>query len=654
VTPFRAPINATPQFKRWGSALLVAAFAVVVIATVGIPPFLVLTGAWSYAALFNRWVNGLSGPVSWAGGLVVEAVFLLAESGVLAFIYPHDDPQWVYVAMLLAPIGLSLALYWRLSSVARPRDERRSPKVSAEPYLVIVCIILIAAMFEAIKLHGHDFGLTWFMGGDGRNHVIANRAILNAGGITLHEMSTYPAFFNAIAAIVDGAGGRSNITNGVLLVRDVQAMTAMVVMSCVGIALFFIAALVELFPRGDWYVQRLPLYVWIPLGSCGSIAVGAFVLSLAASGGFFSAMGCLVFALASLVLGLRIVQRYDHLTLILLTLSLALVVGSWTFLFVVPAAALIVGYVSALRHLAVQRAGGETRQMRITLVVLCSSVACLLAVVVVLAADRSTLITQMKQSGGIVGPNPRLFDWLGVVTVVAVLSAPNSKQRFARLLLLIQFAVLWFTVSRIRSLHPAGVDWSYYATKMIWLATAMLLWAPFILLLDVMRWVHAFLHKYGWRAVVNVTMSVAGSSGLLWGIGHETPFTFPLAWAWFGSTIPSPLEIELVTQQADVGGPFVIWDYSTPFQDKLGNFWSALTWDYRANGTEKAEQGPVSFVNWADVETGLPSDLCEIVSHYRLRVVTLNAQLVPSLHKTCPGYLRAGTSSAVTSAKNPQ
>ena len=622
------------------------------IATVGIPPFLLLIGAWSYAALFNRWVSALAGPTSWAAGMVVEAVLLLGESGGLALVYPHHDPQWVYVGMLLVPLIISLALYWKLSSAASPRVERRSPRVSAEPYLVMVSVVLLAAMFEAIKLHGHDFGLTWFMGGDGRNHVLANRAILNAGGITLHEMSTYPAFFNAITAIVDGAAGRSNVSTGVLLVRDVQALTAMVVMSCAGIALLFIAALTEMFPRGARYAIRLPLYLWIPLGACGSIAVGAFVLSLAASGGFFSAMGCLAFALASLVLGLRIVQRYDHWTLILLTLALVLVVGSWTLLVVVPAVAMIAGYLSGTRELFSHRARGEANQFRLTLGVMAFSVACLAGVIGVLTVERSTLIAQMKLGGGIVGPNPRLFSWLGIVIAAVVVLAPSAKQRAARLMLLAEYGLLWFTVSRIRALHPAGVDWSYYATKMIWLATALLLWAPFILLVDVMRWANRYVRNVGWRAVANVTLSVAGSSGLLWGTGHETPFTFPLAWAWFGSTIPSPLEIQLVTQEANAGGPFVIWDYSTPFEDKLGNFWSALTWDYRANGTEKAQQGPLSFVNWAAEETGLPSDLCEIVSHYRLRVVTLNSSLVPSLKKSCLGYHPVSNEAVVTGLRS--
>ncbi|HEY5304790.1 MAG TPA: hypothetical protein VIJ86_12165 [Acidimicrobiales bacterium] len=630
--------DARQMKTRW--VAIAALVAGLTIATVGFPSFLLVAGAWSFAALTNRWVKVLAGPASWAVGIIVEAVIVLAQSAILAILLPHPDPQWVDVAMLLVPLIVALGIEWRMTLRSPGPIEREQFRPSAEPYLAVVCVVLIEAMFEAIKLHGHDFGLTWFMGGDGRNHVVADRSILHAGGITLKEMSSYPALFNALAAVVDGAGGRVGISSGVLLVRDVQAMTAMVILSCVGIALCFIAAVVETFARNEHSRRRLPLYLWIPLGACGSIAIGAFVLSLAASGGFFSAMGCLAFALASLVVGLRIVQHYSHAALIVLTFALVLVVGSWTFLVVVPAVALVAGYVSGIRYVR-QRAPGHLRETRISLSVMGISALCLLGVVGVLVTQRATLLAQVRLTGGIVGPNPRLFDWLGVVIVVAVALAPNARQRVARLVLLAEFVVLFVTVSRIQSVHPGGVDWSYYATKTIWLATAMLLWVPFVVLLDVMRIVTRFLRAVGWRVVANATMAVAGSSGVLWGIGHETPFTFPLAWAWFGSTIPSPQEIQLVTHEAALGAPFVIWDYSTAFQDELGNYWSALTWDYRPNGTEKAAQGVISFVNWSASENGTSTALCEITSEYRLRIVTLNRQLVSTLKKTCPGYLPA-------------
>ncbi len=641
-------MNASMNVAAWpgvtrarGCALIVAlAVSAMTIATLGVPTYLMLVGVWAFVALTNRWCDALSGPVSWAAGIVAEATLLLAESALMAVIHPRLDPQWVYVVMLLIPLVVALVAYWKFASIARPRHERRVSKVSAEGYLAAVCVLLIEGMFEAIKLHGHDFGLTWFMGGDGRNHVVANRSILNAGGITFREMKSYPALFNALAAVVDGAGGRSGISTGALLVRDVQAMTAMVIVSCVGIALCFIAALSELFPRGERWAHRLPLYLWVPLGACGSIAVGAFVLSLAASGGFFSAIGCLVFTVASVALGLRIVQNYHHVTLVLVTLSLALVVGSWTFLFVVPAVALLGGYIAGSIALFSRRQPLSARERRVGVVVMGSSGLCLAAVIGVLVVEGKVLAAQVRIGGGIVGPNPRLFYWIGIVLIAVFVLGTNTKQRVARLLLLGEFGVLALAVSRIHSVHAGGVDWSYYATKMIWLATATLLWTPFIVLVDVMRLAHRVVRKFGWRVVSNVTLAVGGSSGLLWGIGHETPFTFPLAWAWSGSTIPSPLEIQLVTQQARVGTPFVIWDYSSPFEDKLGNYWSALTWDYRPNGTEKAAQGPISFVNWAASENETTAALCQIVSEYRLRIVTRNPRLVPTLVATCPGYLR--------------
>src|ERR1019366_7729290 len=192
-------------------------------------------------------------------------------------------------------------------------------------------------------------------------------------------------------------------------------------------------------------------------------------------------------------------------------------------------------------------------------------------------------------------------------------------------------------VTWIWSIDPGGVDWSYYATKTVWLVTATLLWCPFILLIDVVIVVNRVNASFRTRVVSSAVLSIAGSGGLLWGIGHETPFPFPWTWAYVGSTIPSPQEIQLVTRQADIGGPFVFWQISTPYEDQLGNFWSALTWDYNENGTVKSTSGAMTFVAWAGWENGSLSALCTAVTDNQMRVVTSNPRLVPTLRLKCPG-----------------
>jgi hypothetical protein len=609
------------------------------VATIGFPSLLVMAGTWSLAAIANRWFRALSGPVAWAVGVVVEVTLLGAESAVMAIVWPRNQPQFIYVLILSTPLVVAFGLFWWFTSVKRPRSQRVRHMVSGEPWLALIAIVLIEAMFEAIKLHGHDFGITWGMGGDARNNVAFNRNILASGGVTVQAMRTYPALINAVCAFLDGAAGRSNLTGAVLMIRDVQALVATFVLSSIGIALFFIAATAEAFRRGDNYARRLPYFVIIPLGACGSISIGAFVLGLGLSGGFLSALGCLVLTGASLVIAMRLMRDYSNLALAALTVSLFLVVTSWTFLIVVPVAGLLLAYWRGVHYVRSSPHEGRTaREATVAIRFLVVSALCLVGLVGVLIVSGSTLVAQIKSSGGIVGPNPRLFVWLGIVTLACVLTARSKEQRLVRLVPLSIFVLSAATVLWIRSFHPADVNWSYYATKMIWLATAAVLWTPFILLVDVVKRVNEVVVKAGPRIITSTVLSIAGSSGLLWGIGHETPFPFPWTWAYIGSTIPSPQEIQLVTQQANIGGPFVIWQYSTPYEDQLGNFWSALTWEYNPNGTIKEVPGQQSFVNWASLENGTLASLCQTVTDRQMRVVTNNGRLVPTLRKSCPGF----------------
>lgn len=625
--------------SRLALPLALLATAALTVATVGFPSLLVLAGAWSLSAVANRWFKALSGSVAWAVGVIAEVTLLGAESAVMALVWPRNQPQFIYVALLSAPLVASLGLFWWFTSAKRPRSQRARHNVSGEPWLALIAIVLIEAMFEAIKLHGHDFGITWAMGGDARNNVAFDRNILASGGITFRAMKSYPALINAVCALLDGAGGRSNLTNAVLMIRDVQSLVATFVLSSIGIALFFIAATAEGFRRGEDYARRLPSFVIIPFGACGSISIGAFVLGLGLSGGFLSALGCLVLTGASMVVAMRLMRDYSNFALAALTLSLFLVVTSWTFLIVVPVAGLLLAYWRGVHYVRRSPLEGRTaREATVATWFLALSAICLMGLVGALLVNESTLVAQIKTPGGIVGPNPRLFVWLGIVVAASVLAARGKEQRIVRLVPLAVFGLSAATVLWIRSFHPADVNWSYYATKMIWLATAAVLWTPFILLVDVVKRANEVIVKAGPRFVASAVLSIAGSTGLLWGIGHETPFPFPWTWAYIGSTIPSPQEIQLVTQQANIGGPFVIWQYSTPYEDQLGNFWSALTWEYNPNGTIKEVLGKQSFVNWASLENGTLASLCQTVTDRQMRVVTRNARLVPTLRKSCPGY----------------
>lgn len=632
---------ASPSLKKFRLTIIaVALVAVLTIATMGVPSLLMLAGASAFAVVANQWFRSLSGPASWAAGIVIEATMLCGESAALAILAPHPHGQYVYFLILAAPLVAALTMLGCLVSTGRLLSQSTLDWVSGEPLMALVVIVLIEAMFEVIKLHGHDYGLSWAMWGDARNHVVLTRSTISAGGITLKELKAYPVTVNALCAILDGASGRANLPAGVLMTRDMQAQAATFVLSSIAIALLFVAAVVETIPRGIAHVRRLPNCYTIPLLASGSLGVGAFVLGLALSGGYLSAIGSLVFAMASVVLGMRVVRHYSDVILMLLTLSLLLVVSSWTILFVVPAASLLVGYVFCGNRLGQARRDGLTnRALAASAVTLISSMLCLIAVVVGLFESRTELLKVLKGYGDIIGPNPHLYVWLGVGALGVVALAPNRQQRYIRLIPLLVFVSAGAAVLWVHDLEIGTTSWPYYATKMLWLATCCIVWVPFVLLTDLVRKVNDWYSRIGARGVTSTVISVIGSAALLVGIAYETAFPFPFNWAFSGSAIPSPKEVSLVIREANIGGPFVIWDYYTPIDDRLGNFWSALTWDFKANGTAISWMGShSSFENWAYMEDGTLASLCIAVSNDKLRVVTRSRTLLFNLKSSCPGY----------------
>jgi hypothetical protein len=617
------------------------------VATIGFPPTLMVAGAWLYAAMVNRWISSLSGPASWAAGIIIEVALLGGESGVAALVDPHSQPQSVYVFMLTAPLIVGGLLHWFLTRRTDSRSRRTKARVSGEPWLALLVLVLIEAMFEAIKLHGHEFGLTWAMNGDAKNHISIDRTILWDGGITVHILKLYPALVNALCAILDGAGGRANIHTGTLMARDVQAMVVTFVLSCAAIAAMFVAALAETIPRTVNRVQRISPVYFVPLLGCATLGVGAYVFGLSLSGGFLSASGALALAMTSVVLGLRMIREPNPLTLVLLVVSFFLVVFSWTVLGVVPATAIIIG-AGYLLYIVLR--GGNQKSALNTAVdwlALAFGAFSLLGISAELYINRVSLLGTLKGYGGILPPNPGITAWVGVATLVVVAIAPNGRQRFLRLVMLCLYASGCAAALWLRHIEPHGMSWSYYATKMLWLATSCAIWIPFVIVTDAVQWIGK-LDKLGRaRFLLSVPLSIIGTSGFVWLATLETPFPVPFTWAYVGSTYPTPAEVSLVIKEANVGGPFVIWNYSqelpAPFanqyNDQIGNFWSALTWDYKPDGAVVPWVGiPYSFEGWTYGDNGTLPVLCQVLNNQTIRIVTSDRSLGKNLKATCPAY----------------
>ena len=96
----------------------------------------------------------------------------------------------------------------------------------------------------------------------------------------------------------------------------------------------------------------------------------------------------------------------------------------------------------------------NAREVALTRGTLITSVAGLAAVAVILLANGSVLLAQLKAPGGIIPTSPRLFELVGSTIVVGVAIAPNKRQRGVRGVLLGIYLVCAAMVAWIWSLHP--------------------------------------------------------------------------------------------------------------------------------------------------------------------------------------------------------
>ncbi len=578
--------------------------------------------------------------MSWAAGAVLEVTFLMAESFVQALLWPHPHLQYVDVATLVLPLIVSGAAWLLLWKVPRPSRSSSRERLSAQPWLALLVVVLVEGMFEAINLHGQYFGLTWMMAGDARNHVASDRTIVQVGGLTLKGLKAYPEIANAVAAVISGAGGRANLARGLLMIRDIQAMVATTILFTVGSALLFVSVLSEALHRAVGEVRRVPLLIVGVLGACASLGVNSYVLGLVSRGGFFPAIGAICFVLATLALGMRLVGKYHDVTLVLLTLSMFLVVGTWTILVVVPAACLLVTYASLAWRWR-KRSGGLPMSWS-TWCAVAFSLVSLLGIAVVLVENRVRFVEVIRSPGSIISLSSSYLIWLGVAAVVAVIIAPTPQQRLVRLVPVATVLACGVALWWIHSLMPTAPTWPYYASKMLWLSTAAVLWVPFVLVTDVMTYLTRWRRLGMARHVGAAVVAVVGSWSLLWVANYEAGWPFIMEWAYVGSTYPSPQVLNLVVHQANQGGRFVIYKYfrnvSLGLNDRLGNFWAALTWDFQPNGVPYDGWSTSSFAYWATVEDNSVASLCQELTRTPMRVVTRSTTLKSQLLATCPAY----------------
>lgn len=640
-SPARRRLVARRGIAAWLGVVLLGALAWWVLG----PGALLLSGAALLSAGTSRCLPVLRGAASWATGVLLALGTVLAGSLVLAVVSPGGHGRAVDIAVLVAPnlLGLLLVLLGRRRAPAgAPADGRLLRTVVPA---VAVLGVLVVALVVARSGPGH--GIAWAMSGDARNHVAITRGIIAAGGLTFAEMTSTPAAVNAVMAVLAGAGGRSGGV-GEVIAQDVRAMASTYVLAAAATAVLLAGAVLELVPRrpGGRTRADVPVAV-VALGAAAATAT-PLVLGYAARDGFVSAFGTLPIALAAVVLALRLVgePRSAPPVLLLLMPAAPLAFVSWTVLAVVPLALLGLGAaITAVRLLVPalrRRQPAVTRRGAIGCwVVVGLAVLELGVLAAVVSAYRRTLVTQLSMPGGAQETNALLVLALGLGALAVGIASRRPDLRWRTLVPVLVSLVGLVVVHWLRGLPAGPPTWSYYALKTNWLMSAVLVWVPFV---PLALWARHAGSSPGADPGTRLgrlrtgAAAVTGAGAVLILVGSLTTAPAPLVRAVRGWDQPTSDAVELALDAADEGEPYVLWRWSDPANDRLGNFWAALAWGTDAAGHWTGLPGfPAGPAQWA-YESGTETvDLCDIgEASPGLIVHTRDEALAAEVDEACP------------------
>jgi hypothetical protein len=634
--PARVGLPTSALLSTGTSAAVGTGLVALSIISLGLPATLLLVGGWLLAAACSRLVPGLDGPVSWAAGVVLEVSLVSALSGVLAIVSGREHgsgPNLLVLGLpvLLGAVGVALGAWRDRGRETAPLESR----TRARPVIAatVVAAGLIVPMW--IASHGVDFRVAWALSGDSRNHVLIVRQILGAGGLTTTELRGYPADIDAITALISGAGHRGGLLPGRLMMHDIHALVATYVVTGIALATLIVAALLELLPKAVARARRLPAAIVVIVLLASSLSVSALVLGTSLQDGYLSSYATVPLVLAAMVLALRFCSDPSPAAFLLLGPAAILAFFGWTLLAVMPMALVI-----AACGVLLFRARTGTKLLTPSWVVAgVVTVGAELMLIGILLTHVTLLHTQFVEAGTITPPQPDILWLLGFLAIGLLAAAPRGALRWQLIVPVTAAAAGGATVKFLIWLSPDGKSWTYYAWKTLYLTSSSLLWVAFVpAVMAVTRREPAT--GYGWRSGAGRTLvGAALSLSVLVLVPWSTTLTSPIDKAKTGWTQPSAGIITETARVADRGQPFVLWHWSDPGNERLGEFWAALTWSYDSHQVAKV-LGPTlpnGFAYWAYFEGSTPKDLCAVARAVNgINVITHDAKVRAELDATCP------------------
>lgn len=602
--------------------------------TIGLPGILMLGGTWLLGCAVGQAVPKLRGTAAWAAALLIEVAALDGASACAAVVSPRPQSRTSDLAVLVVPFLIAGALWL----VSRHRRAVLQAPLRFPAAVAAVVTISGLAVVRGVASVERDYGVAWAMSGDSRNETLITRSIIQAGGLTVHELKSYPAVVNTLIALISGAGGRTGLAPGDLMLHDAQAAATVFALAWIAVALTFIAALMELPPMAASLSEDEPtLNVLVVLVAVVMTSASSLVLGTAIAGGFYDGYATIALVTGAVVLALRCCREPSPAALALTGLATPLVFFSWSILAFVPAVLVVLLLVLTVAQRQGNRSAFGRPHVWLTAAAIAS--ACVLLTAGAVISQRKVLEAQFVVFGSFTPTQPKV---LVAICLLAAGTAFVAKDRTlgSQMLLVVCVALACAAVLRwLTTLPGSQGTWTYYAYKTLWLTTSSFMWVPFVpALIDAIhqeraprpdkthRRLGAGLRAACWCGVVLMLVGVGTTAPSPWAMVRS---------GWIQPTAPTVADVVVA---ANTYHRFLFWQ-DAEADDGLADFWAALVWDSTAAGEPiPLRPGlPEGLAKWAYSEGGRLADLCTVVKAVPdLVVITSDVSLKAQLEMACP------------------
>jgi hypothetical protein len=238
------------------------------------------------------------------------------------------------------------------------------------------------------------------------------------------------------------------------------------------------------------------------------------------------------------------------------------------------------------------------------------------------------------------GPPPTpVQHWvLYLFALIAVALLAGSPDRAALWRRAIPTAVVLMsliTIYWLRAITPDGQTWTYYGAKSLWAFTCCVLWIAFVPIALAAAGLPA---RHRLRASADAAQFLAAGLAVILVIGLLTKVKDPLHEASHGWTQPSAAVVSEVASLGDQRKPFVLWGYSDPGDDRLGDFMAVLTWGSTAKGDALPLPGfSQGFYEWGYEDDFTFPRLCLLARAVpELHIITRQPALHDQMRDSCP------------------